>query len=220
MHLNLLKWLPLLVSSPLETRRRSHFSLLRCTLWGQLTCAHILTCFCQFVTLLPLLSLYVFLSVYLPFYCVPSSLSNNMYVVFLLYSLPPFPSSFVLCLYCFCVFCLSLSYLCVLFPSVLTPPIFSILFCLLCLLLSPFLLSFAFCSYSYSSLLASLLSSPPLASPPSFRPVLFCGVCTLVALARGSRIPRPSMSQGCSREASRESSRDTSPVRSFTPLGE
>ncbi|XP_055074847.2 CLIP-associating protein 2 isoform X25 [Misgurnus anguillicaudatus] len=36
---------------------------------------------------------------------------------------------------------------------------------------------------------------------------------------RGSRIPRPSVSQGCSREASRESSRDTSPVRSFTPLG-
>uniref|UniRef100_A0A8C5E8V1 TOG domain-containing protein n=1 Tax=Gouania willdenowi TaxID=441366 RepID=A0A8C5E8V1_GOUWI len=35
-----------------------------------------------------------------------------------------------------------------------------------------------------------------------------------------NRIPRPSMSQGCSREASRESSRDTSPVRSFTPLGD
>ncbi|XP_036371623.1 CLIP-associating protein 2 isoform X2 [Megalops cyprinoides] len=36
--------------------------------------------------------------------------------------------------------------------------------------------------------------------------------------ARGSRIPRPSVSQGCSREASRESSRDTSPVRSFQSL--
>uniref|UniRef100_A0A8C3A5A9 Cytoplasmic linker associated protein 2 n=1 Tax=Cyclopterus lumpus TaxID=8103 RepID=A0A8C3A5A9_CYCLU len=43
---------------------------------------------------------------------------------------------------------------------------------------------------------------------------------TRLSVARGSRIPRPSMSQGCSREASRESSRDTSPVRSFTPLGE
>ncbi|XP_031442080.1 CLIP-associating protein 2 isoform X15 [Clupea harengus] len=35
---------------------------------------------------------------------------------------------------------------------------------------------------------------------------------------RVSRIPRPSVSQGCSREASRESSRDASPVRSFGPL--
>ncbi|XP_066178324.1 CLIP-associating protein 2 isoform X4 [Sylvia atricapilla] len=39
-----------------------------------------------------------------------------------------------------------------------------------------------------------------------------------LSVARGSRIPRPSVSQGCSREASRESSRDTSPVRSFQPL--
>lgn len=60
-------------------------------------------------------------------------------------------------------------------------------------------------------------------SPFPFSVFFFClhsVVVTWVALARGSRIPRPSMSQGCSREASRESSRDTSPVRSFTPLGE
>lgn len=38
-----------------------------------------------------------------------------------------------------------------------------------------------------------------------------------LSVARSSRIPRPSVSQGCSRSQP-ESSRDTSPVRSFQPL--
>lgn len=59
-----------------------------------------------------------------------------------------------------------------------------------------------------------------LCSSLSFFSLLFSWCFLGGGSARGSRIPRPSVSQGCSREASRESSRDTSPVRSFTPLGE
>lgn len=69
----------------------------------------------------------------------------------------------------------------------------------------------------------SLPSTPPSSSSCSSSSCFTSAAArrhNLVVLARGSRIPRPSMSQGCSREASRESSRDTSPVRSFTPLGE
>ncbi|XP_039455555.1 CLIP-associating protein 1a isoform X6 [Oreochromis aureus] len=54
--------------------------------------------------------------------------------------------------------------------------------------------------------LASLCGKPLLPAALPYR-----------TLAR-SRIPRPSMSQGCSRDTSRESSRDTSPARGFTPL--